>query len=91
MAGEKAKGATVYCTLEPCAHYGRTPPCTEALVAAQVARVVVGILDPYPKVNGKGVEYLRQNGIEVSTGYLEEIIKEDLKEFLERVKSGKQE
>jgi riboflavin biosynthesis protein RibD len=91
MAGEKAKGATVYCTLEPCAHYGRTPPCTEALVKAQVARVVVGIMDPYPKVNGKGVEYLRQNGIEVSVGYLEEIIKEDLKEFLERVKSGKQE
>jgi riboflavin biosynthesis protein RibD len=91
MAGEKAKGATVYCTLEPCAHYGRTPPCTEALVKAQVARVVVGIMDPYPKVNGKGVEYLRQNGIEVSVGYLEEIIKEDLKEFLERVKSGEQE
>ncbi|SFI85691.1 bifunctional diaminohydroxyphosphoribosylaminopyrimidine deaminase/5-amino-6-(5-phosphoribosylamino)uracil reductase RibD [Thermoflavimicrobium dichotomicum] len=65
MAGEKAKGATVYCTLEPCAHYGRIPPCTEALVKAQVARVVVGIMDPYPKVNGKGVDYLRQNGIEV--------------------------
>jgi riboflavin biosynthesis protein RibD len=91
MAGEKAKGATVYCTLEPCAHYGRTLPCTEALVKAQVARVVVEIMDPYPKVNGKGVDYLRQNGIEVSVGYLEEIIKEDLKEFLERVKSGKQE
>ncbi|WP_124728313.1 bifunctional diaminohydroxyphosphoribosylaminopyrimidine deaminase/5-amino-6-(5-phosphoribosylamino)uracil reductase RibD [Staphylospora marina] len=90
MAGEKAKGATVYCTLEPCSHYGRTPPCAEALVKAQVARVVVGILDPYPKVNGKGVEYLRQHGIEVSVGYLEEIIKEDLKEFLERVQKGTQ-
>jgi pyrimidine deaminase RibD-like protein len=48
-------------------------------------------MDPYPKVNGKGMDYLRQNGIEVSVGYLEEMIKEDLKEFLERVKSGKQE
>jgi diaminohydroxyphosphoribosylaminopyrimidine deaminase/5-amino-6-(5-phosphoribosylamino)uracil reductase len=58
-------------------------------VKAQVGRVVIGILDPYPKANGKSVEYLKQNGIEVSVGYLEEIIKEDLKEFLDRVKSGK--
>jgi pyrimidine deaminase RibD-like protein len=53
--------------------------------------VVVGILDPYLKVTAKAFEYLRQNGIEVSVGYLEEMIKEDLKEFLERIKSGKQE
>jgi hypothetical protein len=65
-------------------------PCTEALVNAQVAQVLVGNLNSYPKVDGKGGEYLRQYGIEVSAGDLEEIIKVDLKEFSERVKSGKQ-
>jgi diaminohydroxyphosphoribosylaminopyrimidine deaminase/5-amino-6-(5-phosphoribosylamino)uracil reductase len=63
-----ALGATLYSSLEPCAHRGRTPPCTGAIVAAGVARVVVAILDPDPQVSGRGVEELRRNGITVDVG-----------------------
>lgn len=69
-AGEKAHGATVYVTLEPCAHYGKTPPCAEALVRAGVARVVFASLDPNPLVAGKGVKILQQAGIIVEHGQL---------------------
>ena len=69
-AGEKAQGATVYITLEPCAHYGKTPPCAEALVQAGVARVVFASFDPNPLVAGKGREILLQAGITVSHGLL---------------------
>jgi diaminohydroxyphosphoribosylaminopyrimidine deaminase/5-amino-6-(5-phosphoribosylamino)uracil reductase len=64
-AGAHARGATVYVTLEPCAHFGRTPPCADALIAAGVARVVIGIADPDPKVNGTGADRLRAAGVEV--------------------------
>ncbi|MGI9079849.1 MAG: bifunctional diaminohydroxyphosphoribosylaminopyrimidine deaminase/5-amino-6-(5-phosphoribosylamino)uracil reductase RibD, partial [Acidimicrobiales bacterium] len=67
-AGEAARGATLFTTLEPCAHHGRTPPCVEAIVAAGVARAVVGITDPDPRVAGAGVAALRAAGIEVATG-----------------------
>ena len=67
-AGEKALGATVYVNLEPCNHYGRTPPCTEALIAAGVAKVVAGMVDPNPLVSGSGIERLRKAGIEVVVG-----------------------
>lgn len=69
-AGEKAKGATVYVTLEPCAHYGRTPPCARALVERGVGKVVMAMLDPNPLVAGKGAAILRQAGIPVEVGLL---------------------
>jgi len=69
-AGAAAKGATAYVTLEPCNHTGKTGPCTEALIAAGIKRVVVGAVDPNPKVNGAGIARLRAAGIEVATGVL---------------------
>jgi diaminohydroxyphosphoribosylaminopyrimidine deaminase / 5-amino-6-(5-phosphoribosylamino)uracil reductase len=68
QAGEQSKNATLYVNLEPCSHFGRTPPCADAVVAAGVKRVVVGMIDPNPKVAGSGIEQLRQAGIEVNVG-----------------------
>ena len=65
---EDPRGATMYVTLEPCCHYGRTPPCTEAIIGAGISRVVVGSMDPNPKVAGKGIGQLRKAGIQVETG-----------------------
>lgn len=70
QAGEKARGSTLYLNLEPCCHYGKTPPCTEAIIEAGIARVVFGIYDPDPRVRGKGAAYLREHGIETTTGIL---------------------
>src|SRR5215471_8816820 len=67
-AGERARGATAYVTLEPCAHHGRTPPCVDALVQAGVARVVVAVEDPDPHVAGRGVARLREHGVDVVVG-----------------------
>jgi len=71
-AGEAARGATVYVTLEPCCHEGRTPPCTDGLIEAGVARVVAAMQDPNPLVGGKGAERLREAGIDVELGLLEQ-------------------
>lgn len=87
-AGEQAKGATAYVTLEPCSHYGRTPPCAEALIAAGVSRVVCAMVDPNPKVAGRGVEMLKQAGIAVETGLLEADALSLNPGFIKRMKTG---
>jgi diaminohydroxyphosphoribosylaminopyrimidine deaminase / 5-amino-6-(5-phosphoribosylamino)uracil reductase len=71
-AGAEALGATLYVTLEPCNHHGRTPPCTHKILAAGIRRVIMAMEDPNPEVAGGGAEFLRQNGIAVSSGILEE-------------------
>jgi diaminohydroxyphosphoribosylaminopyrimidine deaminase/5-amino-6-(5-phosphoribosylamino)uracil reductase len=70
-AAESARGSTVYVTLEPCCHWGRTPPCTDALIGAGVVRVVVATRDPDPRVDGAGVARLRAAGVEVTEGVLQ--------------------
>jgi diaminohydroxyphosphoribosylaminopyrimidine deaminase/5-amino-6-(5-phosphoribosylamino)uracil reductase len=67
-AGDQARGATLYVTLEPCDHHGKTPPCTQAIIKAGISRVVIGTIDPNPKVAGRGIERLRSSGIEVTVG-----------------------
>lgn len=69
---ENVEGSTMYVTLEPCCHYGKTPPCVNAIIKNNIKKVIVGMLDPNPRVAGKGVEILREHGIEVITGVLEE-------------------
>ena len=70
-AGEEAKGATLYLNLEPCTHYGKTPPCAPAVIEAGVKRVVIGMEDPNPLVKGNGVKALRRAGVDVEIGILE--------------------
>ncbi|MBK8569052.1 MAG: bifunctional diaminohydroxyphosphoribosylaminopyrimidine deaminase/5-amino-6-(5-phosphoribosylamino)uracil reductase RibD [Nitrosomonadales bacterium] len=88
VAGEAARGATVYVTLEPCSHQGRTPPCADALVDAGVTRVVVAMQDPNPQVAGQGMEKLRAAGIEVECGLMEVAARELNIGFFSRMTRG---
>jgi len=88
-AGEAARGATLYVTLEPCCHYGHTPPCTEAILAAGVARVVAPIEDPNPKVSGQGFSALRSGGVAVEVGALAARAREINRDYLHWRRTGR--
>jgi diaminohydroxyphosphoribosylaminopyrimidine deaminase/5-amino-6-(5-phosphoribosylamino)uracil reductase len=88
-AGERAKGATLYVTLEPCCHWGKTPPCTDAILAAGVKRVVVAMIDPFAEVHGKGVALLRRRGVQVDVGLLAASAKALNAAFLTRLAEGR--
>jgi diaminohydroxyphosphoribosylaminopyrimidine deaminase/5-amino-6-(5-phosphoribosylamino)uracil reductase len=87
-AGEMAKGATVYCTLEPCNHLGRTPPCSHALLEAGVKRVVFGASDPNPRAQGGG-EYLAAHGVEVLAGVMQDACNEEHRFFFTHIAKGR--
>lgn len=84
-AGEKAEGATLYVTLEPCCHYGRTPPCVARIIKSGVKEVIVGMIDPNPLNNGKGIEILKQNKIKVQVGFLEDKLKRMNEAFIKYI------
>jgi diaminohydroxyphosphoribosylaminopyrimidine deaminase / 5-amino-6-(5-phosphoribosylamino)uracil reductase len=88
-AGDAARGATLFTTLEPCSHFGRTAPCTEAIIEAGVARVVVGVEDPDPLVAGQGIERLRAAGIEVTVGVCADEVREQLAPYLKHRETGR--
>lgn len=84
-AGKKARGAVLYVTLEPCAHTGRTPPCVNRIISSGIKRVVVGMVDPNPLNNGKGIMLLKQNNIKVQAGVLEDKLKEINESFIKYI------
>ncbi|HSZ37438.1 MAG TPA: bifunctional diaminohydroxyphosphoribosylaminopyrimidine deaminase/5-amino-6-(5-phosphoribosylamino)uracil reductase RibD [Acidimicrobiales bacterium] len=88
LAGEAARGATLYATLEPCVHHGRTPPCTDAIIGAGVARVVIGVQDPDTRVAGRGVAALREAGIEVTEGVAGDEVAEQLAPYIKHRRTG---
>jgi len=88
QAGERARGATLYVTLEPCAHYGRTPPCVDAILRAGIRRVVIAIRDPYPEVDGRGIAALRAAGLEVDVGLEAKAAAAVVAGYLKRLRTG---
>jgi len=89
QAGRKGRGATLYLNLEPCAHFGRTPPCTQAILAASIRRVVAGMKDPNPVVSGRGIRQLRRGGVTVDVGILREECRELNGPFSKFITTGK--
>ncbi len=87
-AGKEAKGSTIYVTLEPCNHTGRTPPCTQAILAGEIKRVVVGMIDPNPLVAGTGCDYLENQGLEVRRGVLDKECRELNYPFIKHITTG---
>lgn len=88
-AGDAARGADMYVTLEPCSHWGRTPPCVEAIIKASIRRVVIATLDPYPEVDGRGVQLLEKAGINVEVGCREDEAREQIAGFVSRIQRGR--
>lgn len=88
VAGDSAKGATVYVTLEPCSHYGRTPPCTAALIESGIKRIVIAMLDPNPNVRGRGIVELQNAGIIVHYNIMLKEAEEINKGFIKRIRTG---
>lgn len=88
QAGDAANGADVYVTLEPCSHFGKTPPCAKALIEAKVARVLIAMSDPNPQVSGKGIEMLEQAGISTLLGICEQDARSLNKGFIKRMHTG---
>lgn len=88
-AGERAKRATLYVTLEPCCHHGKTPPCSDAVIRGGITRVVAAMTDPNPKVCGGGFERLRQNGIEFEAGLLEDRARKLNETYIKYIQTGR--
>lgn len=88
-AGERARGATLYLNLEPCHHYGKTPPCTAAIINSRISRVVVGMVDPNPLVSGQGIDFLRKSGIHVEVGILKEYCVRLNESFVKYITQGR--